>query len=60
MGLDVVSLDFFRSARDMSLLDKIEITLKICVIWCQYFRYLLVISVLSGGWNAEFFPSQQF
>ena len=53
MGLDVVSLDFFRSARDMSLLDKIEITLKICVIWCQYFRYLLVI---SGGWNAEFFP----
>lgn len=30
MGLDVASLDFFRSARDMSHLDKIEITLKIC------------------------------
>lgn len=56
MGLDVASLDFLRSARDTSHLDKIEITLKICVIWCQYFRYLLVISVLSGDWNAEFFP----
>jgi len=56
VGLDVISLNFFRSARDMSHLDKMEITLKICVIWCQYFRYLLVISVLSGGWNADSFP----